>query len=353
MKENAQPAYEYCPRCDANLTLQKGYHNDLPYWICKGCGEMLINPEVYAPSDITWICDGCGAMLNIQPGFHEDCGNWNCTVCGSVNPINAQELYLSEDEYQAELNNPYKGLSDDAVFRLSEYVEVQSLDEREHVFLVKSRETGQRYVKKLLRVYDQNVYEYLAAHPIGHMPKIVALFESDTCLIVIEEYIEGKTVADLLKEGAMPAEIAAGIVKSICVILTQLHHLPKPIVHRDIKPTNVIIRPDGDVYLLDMNAAKWYDAEKTDDTRYMGTEHYAAPEQVGYGFAASSAKSDIYALGMLFNVMLTGEFPKQKKADGPFWPLIKRCISLEAEQRYTAEELLVELEAAEAAKLHD
>ena len=55
--------YEFCPKCDANLTLQKGYRNDLPYWICKGCGEMLINPEV--EGDIAWICDQCGSMLII------------------------------------------------------------------------------------------------------------------------------------------------------------------------------------------------------------------------------------------------------------------------------------------------
>ena len=56
-------SYEYCPRCQANLTLQKGYSNELPYWICKGCGEMLINPEI--DSEVSWICDGCGEMLNI------------------------------------------------------------------------------------------------------------------------------------------------------------------------------------------------------------------------------------------------------------------------------------------------
>ena len=62
--------YEYCPRCEADLTLQKGYSNKLPYWICLGCGEMLINPEV--DSDVAWFCDKCGAMLNIQPGFRDD-----------------------------------------------------------------------------------------------------------------------------------------------------------------------------------------------------------------------------------------------------------------------------------------
>lgn len=63
--------FEYCPRCDANLTLQKGYDHDLPYWVCTGCGKMLINPALDTDSDIIWLCDECNAVLNIQPGFNE------------------------------------------------------------------------------------------------------------------------------------------------------------------------------------------------------------------------------------------------------------------------------------------
>ena len=66
--------HEFCPRCEAKLTLQKGYDNNLPYWVCKGCGEMLINPSVETESDIVWVCDECGAMLNIQNGFSEKLG---------------------------------------------------------------------------------------------------------------------------------------------------------------------------------------------------------------------------------------------------------------------------------------
>ena len=44
--EPSAPAYEFCPRCEANLTFQNGYSNTLPYWVCLGCGEMLINPEI-------------------------------------------------------------------------------------------------------------------------------------------------------------------------------------------------------------------------------------------------------------------------------------------------------------------
>ena len=181
------------------------------------------------------------------------------------------------------------------------------------------------------------------------MPRICKVYESNNCLIVIEEYIEGTTLADLMeKDGSVKAlnsNEAVRITKCICKILMSLHNLPTPIVHRDIKPSNVMITPSGDVFLLDMNVAKWYDPEKTDDTRYMGTQYYAAPEQVGYGLSASSAKSDIYALGMLMNVMLTGKFPKEEKAAGPVWDIIEKCINLNADDRYSAEELSYALES--------
>ena len=66
--EDSGQEYEFCPNCDANLTKQKGYDRTLPYWVCLGCGEMLINPEVDTDSEIAWICDDCGDMLNTQKG---------------------------------------------------------------------------------------------------------------------------------------------------------------------------------------------------------------------------------------------------------------------------------------------
>ena len=139
-------------------------------------------------------------------------------------------------------------------------------------------------------------------------------------------------------------ERAVQIARKVCMILDELHHLEKPIVHRDVKPSNIMIAPNDEVWLLDVNVAKWHDPEKTDDTRHMGTWNYAAPEQVGYGMTASSPKTDVYAVCMLLNVMLTGAFPKEKQTDGPVRKIIDRCISLNAEERYTARELAEELE---------
>lgn len=342
--EPFDPPYEYCPRCYANLTLQKGYRNDLPYWICLGCGEMLINPEVDADDNIAWICDGCGKMLNIQPGFREDCGVWKCTECGCENKIDPSELYLSEDEYQAAKRDPYRGLSDEEALRLLHYHNEGTIDDREDIISVRHVFTGKPYLEKQLTVYNREIYEYLKDHPVSHMPRIIDLFESENCLIVIEEFIAGRTVEELLEKGPLPENDAVSIAKDVCAILDELHNLPTPIIHRDIKPANIIITPENETYLLDMNVAKWYDPDETDDTRHMGTQYYAAPEQAGYGLTASSARSDIYAVGMLLNVMLTGAFPKEKRPDGRLWDIIERCIRLNADDRYTAKELIQELE---------
>ena len=334
--------YEFCPRCDANLTLQKGYRNNLPYWICKGCGEMLINPEI--DDDIAWICDQCGTMLNIQEGFRDNNGEWTCTECGYVNRIDESELYASEDEFQAEQHSPYKGLSDEDVLALSVYQDIEHIDNRPDIILVKHSETGQKYVKKLLTIYNRTIYDFLKNNPVDHMPVIYEIYESENCLIVIEEFVVGKTIADMLGEKTMSEDQAIGIGIAVCTILDAIHSLPTPIIHRDIKPSNIVITPENEVYLLDMNVAKWYNPDKNDDTKYMGTRFYAAPEQVGYGLSASSAKTDVYALGVLLNVMTTGRFPKEERAKGELWNIIERCISLNSDDRYNAVELKSKLE---------
>ena len=308
---------------------------------------MLINPEI--DSEIVWICDGCGEMLNIQPGFSEDAGEWECTQCGFINKIDKSVLYVSEDEYQADANNPYKGLTDRDLLALSMYQDIENVGSRTDVIYVRQRESGRTYVKKLLMTYDKSIYEYLRDNPVDHMPRIIDIFESSNCLIVIEEFIEGRTLEDILEEGPVQEKEAVRVAGRVCAILTRLHNLPTPIVHRDVKPSNIIVDPNGEVFLLDMNVAKWYDADKTHDTWFLGTQSFAAPEQAGYGLSASSAKSDIYAVGILMNVMLTGELPNVKRAAGRIWDVIEKCIRLDAAARYSAEELLQKLKRMEDA----
>ncbi len=331
--------YEYCPRCEANLTMQNGYSNELLYWVCKGCGETLINPAVPG-DDIAWICDRCRAMLNTQDDFSEGCGEWKCLECGYVNRIDMSEVYLTDAEYQAAINDPYRGLSDEAALELSMYTDEQSINNRDDIVIVKNISDGKLYVKKILKVFDASVYKFLLEHPVPNMPRICGIYESANSLILIEEYIQGRTLLEIIDDGPIEVDKAVAIARQVCTITAVLHNLDTPIIHRDIKPSNVMIDFDDKVYLLDMNAAKWYKEGETEDTQLLGTQYYAAPEQLGYGLSASSERTDVYAIGMLLNVMVTGKHPKEEKALEPLWSVIQKCICLEPEARYSDSELL-------------
>ncbi len=333
-----ETAWEYCTNCDADLTKQKGFNADSLYWVCKGCGQMLIRPDF--DWDVIWRCDKCGNLLNVQEGFSEDCGEWACRKCGTVNPINKSGLYSSEAEYFSDASDLYYGLSDEATLELSAYAWIQDLNDGGNVRIVRHADTGKVYVEKILRQYDSSVYMYLMEHPVPHMPCIEAVYEGRDRLIVIEEYIHAATLADVLRDARLNMECAAEIAAKICEILDDLHNLPIPIIHRDVKPSNIMYSADGEVYLLDMNASKWYKEDETDDTKYIGTMGYAAPEQAGFGLSASSAKTDIYALGILMNVMATGHYPKEEKAPSPLYSVIERCTRLNAEERLSAAEVI-------------
>ena len=338
---------ECCPRCEANLILQKGYDNRMPVWRCRGCGEMLINPDIQLNSNIVWICDKCAAVLNLQDDFEANDGKWECKECGFSNQINPGVVYASEDAFQSDVCNPYKGLNDEELLKLMIYEDGASLGGRENVIQVRNLHTGELFVKKVLYTYDRSIYDYLKDHPVKHMPHIIEVFEGSNALIVIEEFVQGKTIHECIESGPIPEMDAVRIVRRLCGILKDLHGLERPIVHRDVKPSNIMITPEGEVLLLDVNASKWHKPEEIDDTRHIGTMYYAAPEQAGFGMHASTPKADVYSIGVLLNVMTVGKFPKEEKASDRIWKIVKQCIYMEPEERCTLGELIGMLEETE------
>ena len=240
-------------------------------------------------------------------------------------------------------------MSQEALMALMVYEEKESINGRADIMLVEDRDTGEKYVEKILKTYDISVYDFLKRRPVKHMPRLYGVYEGANCLVVIEEYIAGQTLSERIGEGwrekeRMEEAEAVRLIKSLCLILQELHSFNPPIIHRDVKPSNIILSEENEVFLLDVNAAKWYNPEKKEDTRLLGTMYYAAPEQLGYGFAASSVKTDIYAVGILLNVMLTGKFPKEEKASGSIWNIIEKCICYETEKRFTDTELIEALD---------
>lgn len=217
--------------------------------------------------------------------------------------------------------------------KLSYYQQVADINTEHHIFLVQDVRTQKFYVKKLLTTYNADIYHYLQKHPIANTPKVILAEEDNRILTVIEEYIPGDTLDELLeKEGTLSEDQVIDITSQLCTILDDFHSCTPAIVNRDIKPSNIKISPDGVVKLLDMNAAKWSNTEADKDTMLLGTHGYAAPEQ--YGFGPSSVLSDVYSVGVLMNVMLTGELPNKRIAGGQLGKLIAKCVELSPSGRY-------------------
>lgn len=220
-------------------------------------------------------------------------------------------------------------------YTLSFYREVTELNHTHHVSLVQHTETRQLFVKKVLTYYHPDVLSRLRSHPVPGVPKIHELIEDGETLIVIEDYIHGETVAQLLeRRGTLSEEESISIIRQLCGILRPLHAASPPIVHRDIKPSNLILSQDGTLYLIDFNAAKTSQQSASRDTDLIGTHGYAAPEQ--YGFAPSGPATDIYAIGVLFNVLLTGTFPHVRTASGIPGLIIKTCTAIDPARRYSS-----------------
>ncbi|MBR4183746.1 MAG: serine/threonine protein kinase [Lachnospiraceae bacterium] len=190
------------------------------------------------------------------------------------------------------------------------------------------------YIVKKLNTYNIDVYRCLMDNPIANMPRIYDLSEENGILTVTEEYIDGVTLKELMdKKGTFHEGTVKKILYDLCTILSDLHELAKPkIIHRDIKPSNIMITRDRVVKLLDINASKFVNVTKSSDTVKMGTPGFAAPEQ--YGFGVSTVQTDIYALGVLGNYMLTGEVSGRHYISCSLSPVIRRCLMLDPKERF-------------------
>ncbi len=226
--------------------------------------------------------------------------------------------------------------------RLSFYHTIATLDENHGIDLVQHTVSKKIYVKKVLSVYDLRVFQYVKSHPFPHIPRIIELVTDGPLLIVIEEYITGRTIQEILDtEGCFSETAALHILEQVCVILSRLHSVSPPIIHRDIKPSNIIVSDYGTVTLLDINAAKLHNAGQYQDTQLIGTHGFAAPEQ--YGFAGSDVRTDVYSLGVLLNVMLMNALPQERTAGGFSGKLIAGCTRMEPEDRYASVDILLAL----------
>lgn len=210
---------------------------------------------------------------------------------------------------------------------ISYYNTIATINSEHKVYLVQHKESKKIYVKKILDIYNLHIYEYLQKHCIIGIPKIYDIYEENNQLTVIEEFISGTSLQEIIDTGALSIDFIFQLMCELCDILGRLHFLNPPIVHRDIKPSNLIITPYHHVVLIDFNAAKYLTNKSKLDTVLLGTKGYAAPEQ--YGFGSSTPQTDIYALGILLKE-LSSALPSSTYI---FDSVISKCIQMNPSDR--------------------
>lgn len=191
------------------------------------------------------------------------------------------------------------------------------------------------------RCYDRPVpaYEKLVGFTCDEIPEIYR-YTATQCggCLVEEEYVDGISLGELVSDHRLDEAQTAAISRRVCKALAVLHRLN--MVHRDVKPENIIVTSKGRVVLIDLDAVSPKNSTKERDTRLLGTVGYAAPEQ--YGFGHSDGRADIFGVGVLMNVLLTGKHPAQQLADGTLRKVIEKCIAINVDQRYATVEQLME-----------
>ncbi|MCL2051725.1 MAG: serine/threonine protein kinase [Lachnospiraceae bacterium] len=148
------------------------------------------------------------------------------------------------------------------------------------------------------------------------LPRVVDVLREDRMIYLIEDYFEGKNVDEILHEVThVGADVAGRWALEICEIMIFLHgQAPEPIIYRDLKPSNIILSPEGSIRLVDFGSVRHYKANSPSDTVYIGTRGYAAPEQ--YGLGQTSKQTDVYSFGVTMQQILTGKRPTQQATDG-------------------------------------
>ncbi len=160
-----------------------------------------------------------------------------------------------------------------------------------------------------------------------YLPSIVDVIDDKDTFLIVMDYIQGKSLKELLKESMetegfpLSVEDVISWGKQLCDVLYYLHTRPDPIIYRDMKPSNVMIKPDGEISLIDFGTARVFKMGNTEDTICLGTPGYAAPEQYG-GNGQTRPQTDIYCLGATLHHLVTGRDP----AATPFnFPKITQC----------------------------
>lgn len=220
------------------------------------------------------------------------------------------------------------------------------------VYLCEHRNSG-IYValKEINKENEHYLVEASILKNLDHtgIPKIIDIYENDNYIYMIEDYIKGETLKNKIENGKLGVSEIELISLDICHILGYLHSLNPPIIYRDLKPSNIMIKPNGEVVLIDFGISREYKPNQLKDTIYMGSLGYAAPEQ--FGHEQTTNATDIYALGAVMYFMFFGKGPSNifeplrdeiypEKMEYKYKYILRKSMQINPKDRYESIDVL-------------
>lgn len=179
------------------------------------------------------------------------------------------------------------------------------------IYLCTNIELGNKWIAKKIEIkYSGYIYEEEILKKLNHMslPKIIDICKDDSGIYIIESYIEGISLQKKLNNlGRFNADRVIDYALQLCEVLIYLHNMkPRAIIHKDIKPSNIIITEYDKLVLIDFGISEELGSMK--GSLKAGTNAYASPEQL-ISSNGNDTRGDIYSLGILIYQMLTGQLP--------------------------------------------
>lgn len=207
-----------------------------------------------------------------------------------------------------------------------------------HLLAAKAADSSKR-AGALLR----NEYEMLRSLRFPGIPRALELVQKERYIYLLMTYYSGTNLEEyIMAQGPLRESQVKNIAQKLCNILYYLHRRDNPVLHNDIKPSNILLQEDGEVLLLDFGLAQ-YEKEYKETILFQGTLGYAAPECWHRERKKVSQATDIFALGATIYRLLEGQEPKEHFGNLQLTDMdrqrnwqafLNKCCTLDVSKRY-------------------
>lgn len=217
---------------------------------------------------------------------------------------------------------------------LSEFEKIQTLKQSKNkaVYLVREQKTDEIKIMKELDIKNESYFKLISLRH-KNLQEVYDVFEENDKTYFICEYVTGEKLDVLMQNEKLTDKVIYQLILQLCDAVAFLHKQTPPIIHRDIKLSNIIVDNDYHLKLIDYDTIRELKTDIEHDTVFIGTRGYAPPEQ--YGFSQTNEKTDIYSIGILIYRLLGGYNEKDiSRYKGKYKKTIQKATSFSPEKRF-------------------